>query len=298
MTTTRAETLALTVSALVAFAANSLLCRQALGRASIDAASFSTIRLISGSAALVLIALATGRGSVAGKGTWTSAALLFLYAVPFSFAYLSLGAGTGALILFGAVQATMLGAALASGERMSAAQWTGLVMALGGLVGLVLPGLSAPSPVGCALMATAGIAWGIYSLRGRGAADPLSATAGNFLRSVPLAVAVSVLASSRAHVSREGALLAVVSGSLTSGCGYVLWYAALAGLSAARAATVQLAVPVLAAIGGVVFLTEQVTLRLLLSATLILGGVALAVTRRELHRRQPLPGEASHRQEP
>lgn len=291
----RTRTVLFTVSALVAFAANSLLCRQALGHAAIDAASFSTIRLASGAAVLLLITRATRRGSMAMRGTWGSAALLSLYAVPFSFAYVSLGAGTGALILFGAVQATMLAAALSSGARPHAVQWTGLALALGGLVYLVMPGLAAPSPVGCALMTIAGVAWGVYSLRGRGASAPLAETAGNFVRAVPIGVGVSVLAAARANVSLAGVLLAVLSGALASGLGYVAWYAALSGLTATRAATVQLAVPVLAAAGGVAFLAERITIRLIVAAVLILGGVALALTRTE-RRRRPQPPAEAHRE--
>ena len=241
---------------------------------------------------LVLITLSTRRGSMDLRGSWGSAAVLFLYAVPFSFAYVSLGAGTGALVLFGAVQATMLVAAVSSGERPHVVQWSGLILALGGLVYLVLPGLAAPSPAGCALMSIAGVAWGLYSLRGRGASNPLAETAGNFARSVPLAVGVSVVAAPHVRVSADGVLLAVLSGALASGLGYVVWYAALSGLSATRAASVQLAVPVLAAAGGVAFLSERITGRLILSAILILGGVALALTRTERRRRRPHPAAA------
>ena len=265
----------------MAFAANSLLCRQALGKTAIDAASFSTIRLISGAAALLLIAMTIRRGSSRLRGTWGSATMLFLYAVPFSFAYMSLSAGTGALVLFGAVQATMLMAALSSGERPHPLQWTGLALALGGLVYLVTPGLTAPSPAGSALMVVAGVAWGVYSLRGRGASDPLGETAGNFVRAVPLVLGVSILAARQVEVTAGGALLAVASGALASGVGYFVWYAALAGLTATRAATVQLAVPVLAAAGGVIFLSEQITVRLIFAAILILGGVGLALLGRE-----------------
>ena len=281
-----------TASALTAFAANSLLCRLALGHTALDPASFSTIRLASGAGTLMLITLSTRRGSIGLRGSWGSAALLFLYAVPFSFAYVSLGAGTGALILFGAVQATMLIAALSSGERPHVVQWSGLILALGGLVYLVMPGLAAPSLTGSALMALAGFAWGLYSLRGRGASDPLAETAGNFARSVPLAVGVSIAAATHAELDADGALLAVLSGALASGLGYVAWYAALSGLSATRAASVQLAVPLLAAAGGVVFLSERITGRLIVSAILILGGVALALTRTERRRRRPHPAGA------
>jgi drug/metabolite transporter (DMT)-like permease len=206
--------------------------------------------------------------------------MLFLYAVPFSFSYVSLSTGTGALILFGAVQATMLIAGVASGERPLPLQWTGIALAIGGLVYMVLPGVSAPSPTGSALMAVAGVAWGLYSLRGRGAEDPLAETGANFVRSVPLAVAVSVIALGDLHLTARGAALAVASGAAASGLGYVIWYAALRGLSATAAAIVQLSVPVLAALGGVVFMGETISRRLLIASALILGGVLLALTRR------------------
>jgi len=224
--------------------------------------------------------------------------MLFLYAVPFSLAYVSLGAGTGALILFGAVQATMLGAALTSGERPRVQHWAGLMLALGGLVYLVLPGLTAPSPVGSALMTAAGVSWGIYSVRGRRATDPLAETAGNFARAVPLALGVSIVAAAYASWSLEGAALAVLSGALASGLGYVAWYAALAGLTATRAASVQLAVPVIAAVGGVVLLAEPVAVRLVASAILILGGVGLALTRTGPRRPPPPPAGEPRAPEP
>jgi drug/metabolite transporter (DMT)-like permease len=266
--------------AMVAFAANSLLSRQALARGAIDAASFSTIRLVSGAVVLLVIASVSGLGRSSSSAVrWRSAVALFLYAVAFSFAYLSLAAGTGALILFGAVQVTMIASALVSGERPSAREWVGLTAALGGLGYLVSPGVSAPSAVGSTLMAIAGIAWGAYSVWGRGAANPLADTTANFARAVPLALVVSLLTMSSAHVSASGIWLAVTSGAVTSGVGYVIWYAALRGLTATRAATVQLSVPVLAAVGGVLFLTEAISTRLVVSAVLILGGIALAVFR-------------------
>ncbi len=266
---------------MLAFAANSVICRLALEGGAIDAASFSSIRLAAGALTLLLICAARrpGRES-SGEGSWRAAALLFLYAVCFSFAYLSLAAGTGALILFGAVQVTMILAALASGERPHRFEWLGLLLALAGLVYLVLPGLSAPSPLGSALMATAGVAWGIYSLLGRASRAPLQTTAGNFVRSLPLVAAVSLLSLPWLHLSATGVLLAVLSGALASGVGYVIWYAALRGLTATRAATVQLSVPVLAALGGVALLAEPITLRLLLSAALILGGIGMALAGR------------------
>jgi drug/metabolite transporter (DMT)-like permease len=280
METTRTRTVVLTAWALVAFAANSLLCRSALGHAALDPASFSTIRLASGAATLLLITLVRRRPAIVTRGSWGSGGLLFLYAVPFSYAYVGLNVGTGALILFGAVQATMLTAAMSSGERLHLLQWSGLTLAAGGLVYLVRPGLAAPSYLGCALMAVAGVSWGLYSLRGRSASDPLSETAGNFVRAVPMSTIVSLATAPHLAWSATGTLLAVLSGALASGAGYAVWYAALPGLSAAGAASVQLAVPALAAAGGVIFLSEPITTRLLLSALLILGGVGLALLAR------------------
>jgi drug/metabolite transporter (DMT)-like permease len=267
----------LTLAALVAFASNSILCRLALGGGAIDPASFTTIRLVTGAAALTLIA---GLRRERPAGDTLSAAALFLYAAPFSFAYLFLDAGAGALLLFGAVQATMIAAGLRAGERPHRGEWFGLAAALGGLAYLLAPGMRSPSPVGAALMIAAGVAWGVYSLRGRavtGAVSATAATAGNFLRAAPLALLLSLALSSGARGSLRGALLAAASGAIASGAGYAIWYAALRGLTATRAATVQLAVPVLAAFGGVAFLGERVTARLAVSAMLILGGVALAI---------------------
>jgi drug/metabolite transporter (DMT)-like permease len=268
------RTAILTLTALVAFAANSILCRLALRGATIDAASFTSLRLVSGAVALALIQLARGGGFA---GNWISAAALFLYAAPFSFAYLSLSAGTGALILFGAVQATMISAGLRDGERPHRLEWTGLLTALGGLVYLVLPGLVAPPLLGSVLMACAGVSWGIYSLRGRGVARPIAVTAGNFLRTVPIALLVNVALARNVHLSGRGALLAVTSGAVTSGVGYVIWYAAIRNITATHAASVQLSVPLLTALGGVLFLGEILTTRLILSTVLILGGVAVAL---------------------
>jgi len=266
---------------MVAFAANSILCRLALGDSTIDAASFTTIRLVSGAVMLLVVSrLASRNRAIDSGGNWLSAAMLFAYAAAFSFAYISLAAGTGALILFGAVQATMILVALRSGERPHRLEWLGLLMALAGLVYLVLPGLSAPSPAGSALMAVAGIAWGVYSLRGRGVDDPTRATTANFIRAVPFALIVSAIALRGISVSPRGALLAILSGAVTSGLGYVLWYMAVRGLTATRAAIVQLSVPVIAAAGGVVFLAEDVSPRLVVSTVMILGGVGLSVTAR------------------
>jgi drug/metabolite transporter (DMT)-like permease len=212
---------------------------------------------------------------------WISAAMLFLYAVPFSFAYISLTTGTGALILFGSVQATMILSALMSGEKPHSIEWIGVLMALGGLVYLVFPGLSAPSLTGSILMAVAGISWGFYTLLGRSAEDPLSDTTFNFIRSLPFVFAVSAVMYRDVHMTQMGILLAVLSGAVASGMGYVVWYAALKGLTTTRAATVQLSVPIIAASGGVIFMSEGISLRLLMSAILILGGVGLAIMGRE-----------------
>ena len=270
----------LTAAAMVAFAANSVLCRAALGGGQIDAASFSSIRLLSGALALSAIHAVRRGARTPRKAGWSSAALLFLYAVPFSFAYNTLTTGTGALILFAAVQATMLVAGLAAGERPRLLQWIGLAAALGGMTYLVLPGVTAPSPTGSVLMAVAGIAWGLYSLHGRGAVDPLGESRDNFVRSVPMVAVVSLLSLGDFEMTPAGALLlAVTSGALASGAGYVIWYTALGGLTATFAATVQLSVPVIAAAGGVLVMGESVTFRLVLSSVLILGGVALALPR-------------------
>jgi drug/metabolite transporter (DMT)-like permease len=263
---------------MLAFAGNSLLCREALAAGEVDAGTFTAVRLASGAAVLAL--LAAGRQPLRA-GSWLSAAALFAYAAPFSYAYLELGAGAGALILFGVVQATMIGWGIARGDRPRPLVWLGLLLALGGLVYLTLPGARAPDPAAAALMALAGVAWGIYSLRGRGAADPLATTAGNFVRSLPLAAALIaiVLATHVSHASPRGHLLAATSGALASGLGYSIWYAALRGLTATRAAIIQLVVPVLAAAGGIALLGEPFTMRLAIAATAIVGGIALALRR-------------------
>lgn len=273
----------LTVLALVGFAANSLLCRAALagGGRLIDAASFTGVRLLSG--ALVLGLLLRARGGRYQGGSWGSALALFAYAAGFSLAYVRIPAGVGALLLFGCVQATMLGTGLVRGERPRALEWVGLLLALSGLVGLTAPGATAPDFVGAALMAGAGVAWGIYSLRGRGSTNPLAATARNFLLTVPMALvlsAVSVGVQGAPHATVRGVVLAVTSGALASGVGYSLWYAALPHLTATRAAIVQLSVPVLAATGGVVLLGEQVTARVVGAGSALLCGVLLALASR------------------
>jgi drug/metabolite transporter (DMT)-like permease len=274
-----ARTMALTVLAMLAFAANSLLCRLALQQSSIDAASFGSVRLVSG--ALVLWAIVRWRNKPNPARTdWLAATMLWAYVAAFSFAYTTLPAGSGALILFGAVQLTMFAAGLHAGERFTAVAWAGFALAVGGLLYLVSPGVAAPPLVGTLLMASAGIAWGVYSLRGRGAGEPVAATAGNFMRAAPFALVLSLVFASQFKVSSPGVLLAIASGAVTSGLGYVLWYAALPHLSALRAATVQLSVPPLAALGGVLLLSEALTLRLMLSSAAILGGIALVLLSR------------------
>jgi drug/metabolite transporter (DMT)-like permease len=271
------NTAILTLIAMLAFAANSLLCRMALGDGLIDAASFTLIRVFSGAVTLSLILLPRWRASGFTPVDWRAVAMLFTYMAFFSFAYLSLSAGTGALLLFGAVQLTMFAVALRSGERFPLASWAGLALAVSGLVYLVSPGVTAPDPVGAVLMIVAGIAWGVYSLLGKNAADPLEATAGNFVFSVPMAVLVSLAFKAEFDISMAGASLAIASGAVASGLGYVIWYAALKGLQATRAATVQLSVPVIAAIGGVILLSEKVTFRLVLASVVTLGGIALVL---------------------
>jgi drug/metabolite transporter (DMT)-like permease len=272
----------LTILAMLAFAGNSLLCRLALTRTGIDAASFTTLRIVAG--ALMLYLLVRLRSGTRATGSWASALALFAYAAGFSFAYLSLPAATGALLLFGAVQATMIGYGLGRGERLASSQACGLAIAAAGLVGLLLPGLSTPSLPGSLLMLGAGIAWGIYSLRGRAAGDPLSATAGNFLRATPFAAVLSLVLIGDASLDAAGLGYAAASGALASAGGYIVWYHALAGLRSTSAAAVQLSVPALAAVGGVILLGEPLTLRLLLASVAILGGVALAIAGRRMQR--------------
>lgn len=275
------RTVLATCAALIAFAANSLLCRWALGQHFIDAASFSTVRVVSGALMLCIILLAQSRGAFPRLAPdWRSVAALCAYMLGFSFAYLSLHAGTGALILFGCVQLTMFIVSLRGGEHFSTLSWGGLAIAFAGLIYLVSPGLSAPDPMGAMLMGAAGVAWGFYSLLGRAAKDPLQATTTNFVFSAPVVIAVSIAAYGQMRLSQTGLVLAIASGAIASGCGYVIWYAALRGLTGTRAAVVQLAVPVIAAIAGVAILGEQVTLRLILASIATLGGVAIVLTQR------------------
>jgi drug/metabolite transporter (DMT)-like permease len=266
-----------TTAAMIAFAANSILCRLALAPGTIDAAAFTAVRLVSGAAVLLIITSVTGRNRCRGSGSWFSGFMLFVYAVGFSFAYLELSTATGALVLFCSVQLTMIVCAIATGERPRPWQWIGLLGALGGFVYLVLPGLEAPSPLGSLLMTAAGVAWGVYTLRGRGNTDPVAATADNFLRAVPFILIVLAVQHGSWRTTTHGLILATVSGAVTSGIGYVIWYAALKGLTATKAAAVQLTVPVIAAVGGLLFMSEALSLRLVLASTAILGGIGLVL---------------------
>lgn len=273
----------LTLLAMLAFAANSILCRLALTQTAIDPAGFTLVRIASGAASLWLIARATGHAK-SGAGSWRGAAALLAYAAAFSFAYLTMTAGTGALLLFGAVQATMILVGLYRGERLVPLQWGGLVLALGGLALLLAPGLSAPDPLGALLMVAAGAAWGVYSLLGRASRDPIATTAGNFLRAVPMAAALALLAALAGPFTggglrwdAGGLLYAVLSGALASGVGYAIWYAALPALTAARAASVQLSVPVITALAAVLALGERITPTLAVSSVAVLGGIALVI---------------------
>lgn len=268
----------LTAFALTAFAFNSILCRMALATGEIDAASFTAIRLISGTVMLAALLLATGKTrTIAKNGNWASAFFLFAYAIAFSFAYIGLTTGTGALILFGCVQLTMFGVSLYRGARPSLLEWVGLVVGFCGLIYLVLPGLAAPPLISAVIMAAAGIAWGFYTLRGKGTEDPLADTAGNFLRSVPIVLLASVFFITTLQISIRGVVLAILSGAIASGIGYSVWYAALKYHTPMRAGILQLSVPVIAAMGGIVILSESVSLRLVIAATLILGGIGLTL---------------------
>jgi drug/metabolite transporter (DMT)-like permease len=305
-----------TTFALIAFAFNSILCRLALRGDEADAAGFTAVRLVSGAIALVAISLAidcrsprVGKGDTANtesedlsprndqsggspsplltrglvhrmkalSGSWRSAFFLFAYAVCFSFAYVNLTAGTGALILFCSVQLTMIAVAIARGEKPSSLEWLGLATAVVGLVYLVIPGLQSPPLKSSFLMAAAGAAWGFYTLRGKGSSDPLRDTTGNFVRSIPLAVAVALIFLPNLYLSNYGIFLAVISGAVTSGVGYTIWYAALKHHTSVRAAVLQVATPVITAIFGVLFLAEQFTTRLALATLLVLGGIALTI---------------------
>jgi drug/metabolite transporter (DMT)-like permease len=276
--TSRTVTISLTALAMVAFAANSILCRLALSETNIDPATFTIVRIGSGAAMLWAIAAISRAGRWQG-GSWPGAFALFAYAAAFSFAYVSLTAGAGALLLFGAVQATMVIAGIFRGDHPAPLQWLGLAVALAGLVVLLVPGVFAPPLLGAALMLAAGIAWGAYSILGRRNLDPLAATAGNFIRAVPMALVLAAPAAMGTHPV-AGLIYACLSGAAASGLGYAIWYAALPALSAAEGASVQLSVPALTALAAAMFLGEPITLRLGLASLAVLGGIALVVASR------------------
>jgi drug/metabolite transporter (DMT)-like permease len=277
-----------TAFALVAFAANSILNRLALGGNTIDASSYIAIRLVAGAFTLYGInAFSKQNSHLILRGVSPASAFyLFLYGVAFSFAYRSLTSGTGAFILFGTVQVTMLTVLLLRGERPHISEWLGLLLAIGGLTYLVFPGLSAPDPFGAVLMLTAGVAWGFYTLRGKGVKDPLETTALNFILAIPMVLLVQVFTFPKSHFSTEGVLYALLSGAIASGVGYVIWYAALKGLTTTQAALLQLTVPVIAAFGGVLFLSETITTRLITAGVLIISGVSLALLGKFYDRRR------------
>jgi drug/metabolite transporter (DMT)-like permease len=271
------RTLLLTTVAMTAFAGNSLLCRAALRDTEIDAATFTSVRLVSGALMLWLLVSLRGNRAPLKRGSWGSALALFTYAGAFSYAYGGLSAAMGALLLFGAVQATMIGIGVVRGNRPHRLQWAGFVVAFSGLVGLLLPGLTAPPLLSSLLMIAAGIAWGIYSLRAKGAGEPTAVTTGNFIRAVPMALMLSLIMMTSARIDMAGMGYAVASGAFASGMGYAVWYMALPLLQATTAATVQLSVPVIAAVGGILLLSEPLTLRLLFAGVAILGGIAIVI---------------------
>lgn len=277
---TRTKVSALTLLTLVGFAGNSLLCRSALTETNIDAASFTTIRITSGALLLYLI-LKIKNKTVVGKGTWLSALVLVFYAAGFSFAYMNLTAATGSLLLFSAVQITMISHGLWSGERLMKPQYTGLILAIGGLVYFLLPGLSTPPLVGCLFMIGAGISWGMYSLRGKKTVDAVATTAGNFMRATPIAILLSALRYHTVVFDINGVLYAIVSGAVATAMIYVVWYTVVPELKETSAAVSQLAVPVIAALGGIILLGEPITLRYALSAVAILSGISLAIREKQ-----------------
>ncbi|MBU3022804.1 DMT family transporter [Aestuariibacter sp. A3R04] len=270
------STLLYIAAAMVAFAANSLLCRMALSETNIDPASFTFIRLLSGAITLSLLLLLNKTSSLRG-GSWWGALALFIYAAGFSFAYVNISTGTGALLLFGAVQVSMIAWGFFKGEAFSWIQSCGFVLAVLGLVILLSPGLTSPPFVASGLMVIAGVAWGVYSLMGRGASSALLMTGGNFVKATPLAAVLLFTMAPVMNVDTMGFLLAVLSGALASGLGYALWYQVLPQIKATNAATIQLSVPVIATLMGWIFLGEAINLRIILASVAILGGIVLVI---------------------
>ncbi len=273
------QTSIFTLLALVAFAANSVLCRNALATEAIDPGTFTIIRLSSGALVLILLWFARGhRKSSPARGSWRGASALFVYAISFSYAYISLDTGTGALILFAAVQFTIMGVNLWQGAQYSPLEFMGIGLAFLGFILLVVPELNTPSISGFILMTLAGIAWGAYTLYGQHSRDALADTACNFLRTLPMVLVLLALIYPQANATLSGVALAISSGALASGIGYALWYAALPRLALILAALLQLAVPILASIGGVIVSAESITRDLIISSALVLGGLALVIT--------------------
>jgi len=273
-----------TALALLAFAGNSILCRLALGENAIDAASFTAIRMLSGIVVLaIIIQMVQPRSKVTSRGSWRASFMLFLYAVTFSYAYVSLETGVGALILFGSVQITMILTGLLSGNKLQLFEWVGIIVAFSGFVYLVMPGVTAPSLIGFILMSIAGIAWSCYTLAGKGSVNSLGDTYFNFLRTFPFVIILVLVTVQYSTISLEGILLAVLSGGIASGVGYTIWYSALRGLSTIQAAVVQLLVPVFAAVGGIIFAGEVLSLRFVLSSVVILGGVSMVIIGKYLY---------------
>lgn len=280
------KTVAFTCFSLIAFAGNSVLCRIALGENKLDAASFTIIRLLSGIVMLVLIAQVSSKKRRASvKRNWISSSALFLYAIAFSYAYISLDTGTGALILFGAVQITMIVASLVSGNKLHFSEWIGIFIAFSGFVYLVLPNLTTPSVTGFLLMTVSGIAWGVYTMRGKGSKQPIHDSASNFLYTFPFILVLLIIEFNRTNLSGQGIILAIASGAIASGLGYTVWYSAVVRLSTMQASVVQLLVPVIAATGGVIFANEAIELRLVFSSIMILGGIILVLLRQYLVRK-------------
>ncbi|HEY9769459.1 MAG TPA: DMT family transporter [Coleofasciculaceae cyanobacterium] len=272
------KTIAYTCSSLIAFAGNSILCRLALGEDKLDAASFTIIRMLSGIVLLFLMSkIFNVKNSSTTKRSWISSCVLFLYAVTFSYAYISLDTGTGALILFGAVQITMILASLISKNRLHVSEWMGMVTAFSGFIYLVKPSLTTPSFTSFILMTISGMAWGIYTLRGKGSKQPIHDSAFNFLYTFPFILALLIIEFKNTNLSQQGIVLAVVSGAITSGVGYTVWYMAVRRLSTMQASVVQLLVPIIAATGGVIFANEVISTRLILSSIMILAGIVFVL---------------------
>ena len=279
-TTVSISTALLLLAAISAFAANSILCRLALAGGHIDALTFASVRLLSGAVVLTLILIARDPQPIIAIDPLATLALI-VYALAFSVSYLGLEAGVGALLLFGAVQITMLSVSLYCGERLSRRGWLGFMLAVSGLIAYLQPGNNAAPLPAVGAMLLAGCAWGLYSLRGARGQDPVAATASNFLAAAPITVALAVIFSDGWHITSKGLVLAALSGAVTSGLGYVLWYHVVKRIPAFTAATVQLAVPIFAAVGGGIVLAEPLTMRLAFASLTVLGGIALVVKGRQ-----------------